>query len=61
MDADARGSGSTKRTAPEGTPDREAEARSKMPSTELMPRALALTFDFAPACPKAAPFGAQAM
>ena len=29
-----------KRTAPEGTPDREAEARSKMPSTELMPRAL---------------------
>ena len=40
MDADAQGSGSTKRTAPEGTPDREAEARSKMPSTELMPRAL---------------------
>ena len=29
-----------KKTAPEGHPGREAEARSKMASTELMPRVL---------------------
>ena len=34
------GLGSTKRAAPEGTPDREAEARSKIQSTELVPKAL---------------------
>eukprot|EP00434_Breviolum_minutum_P015816 symbB.v1.2.013933.t1/scaffold996.1/size145880/14 len=33
-------SGSTKRAAPEGTPDREAEARSKIQSTDLVPKAL---------------------
>ena len=40
MDVEAQGPGGAKRTAPEGTPDREAEARSKMASTELMPRVL---------------------
>ena len=34
--------GSTKRGAPEGTPDREADARSKLPSTAVVPRALAV-------------------
>ena len=33
--------GSRKRGAPEGTPDREADARSKLPSTGLVPRVLA--------------------
>ena len=38
---DAAGSGSTKRTVPEGTPDREADARSKMQSTTtIVPKAL---------------------
>eukprot|EP00434_Breviolum_minutum_P016777 symbB.v1.2.014798.t1/scaffold1089.1/size139057/10 len=32
--------GSAKRAAPEGTPDREAEARSKIQSTDLVPKAL---------------------
>ena len=41
MALDSAGSGSTKRVAPEGTPDREANARSKMPSTTtIVPRAL---------------------
>ena len=41
MALDAAGSGSTKRTAPEGTPDREADARSKMQSsTTIIPKAL---------------------
>ena len=31
---------STKRTAPTGTPDREAEARAKQSYTELVPKAL---------------------
>ena len=40
MALDAAGSGSTKRTAPEGTPDREANARSKMQSTTtIVPKA----------------------
>ena len=34
--------GSTKRGAPEGTPDRETDARSKLPSTAVVPRALAV-------------------
>ena len=33
-------SGSAKRAAPEGTPDRESEARSKIQSTDLVPKAL---------------------
>ena len=33
--------GSTKRGAPEGTPGREADARSKLPSTAIVPRVLA--------------------
>ena len=41
MALNAAGSGSTKRIAPEGTPDREADARSKMPSTTtIVPKAL---------------------
>ena len=39
MDVEAQGS--TKRGAPEGTPDREADARSKLPSTAIVPRVLA--------------------
>ena len=34
--------GSTKRGAPEGTPGRETDARSKLPSTAVVPRALAV-------------------
>ena len=34
--------GSTKREAPEGTPDREADARRKLPSTAVVRRALAV-------------------
>ena len=41
MPVDAAGPGSTKRAAPEGTPDREADARSKMSSTTtIVPKAL---------------------
>ena len=41
MLVDAAGPGSTKRAAPEGTPDREADARSKMGSTTtIFPKAL---------------------
>ena len=41
MLVDAAGPGSTKRAAPEGTPDREADARSKMGSTTtIVPKAL---------------------
>ena len=39
MDLEAQGS--TKRGAPEGTPVREADARSKLPSTAIVPRVLA--------------------
>lgn len=39
MDVEVQGS--TKRGAPEGTPDREADARSKVPSTAMVPRVLA--------------------
>ena len=41
-DIDMEANGSTKRGAPEGTPDREADARSKLPSTAVVPRALAV-------------------
>ena len=41
MLVDEAGPGSTKRAAPEGTPDREADARSKMSSTTtIVPKAL---------------------
>ena len=41
MPLDAAGPGSTKRAAPEGTPDREAGARSKMISTTtIVPKTL---------------------
>ena len=41
MPVDEAGPGSTKRSAPEGTPDREAGARSKMHSTtSIVPKAL---------------------
>ena len=41
MPVDAAGPGSTKRAAPEGTPDREADATSKMSSTTtIVPKAL---------------------
>ena len=40
MEQDLEGSQSVKRAAPEGTRDKEAERRSKMPSTEMVPRAL---------------------
>ena len=41
MLVDAAGPGSTKRAVPEGTPDREADARSKMGSTTtIVPKAL---------------------
>ena len=39
MDVDTA-QGSTKRPAPEGTPDREAQARTKAQASDLMPRAL---------------------
>ena len=39
MDVDTA-QGSTKRPAPEGTPDREAQARTKAQASELMPRIL---------------------
>ena len=41
-DIEMEAQGSTKRGAPEGTPDREADARSKLPSTAVVPRALAV-------------------
>ena len=40
MVCDGEHAGSVKRTAPEGTPDREALARSKMPSTDIVPKVL---------------------
>ena len=40
MEQDLEGSQSVKRAAPEGTPDKEAQSRSKMPSTDMVPRAL---------------------
>ena len=42
VDVEMDAQGSTKRGAPEGTPDREADARSKLPSTAVVPRALAV-------------------
>ena len=41
-DIDMEAQGSTKRGAPEWTPDREADARSKRPSTAVVPRVLAV-------------------
>ena len=40
MEQDLGGSHSVKRAAPEGTPDKEALSRSKMPSTDVVPRVL---------------------
>ena len=40
MEEDLGESHSVKRAAPEGTPDKEAQNRSKMPSTDMVPRAL---------------------
>ena len=40
MDIDGEGQGSTKRPAPEGTPDREAQARTKTHASEMIPRSL---------------------
>ncbi len=40
MEQDLGGSHSVKKAAPEGTPDKEAQNRSKMPSTDMVPRAL---------------------
>eukprot|EP00435_Cladocopium_sp_Y103_P033152 s3600_g8.t1 len=40
MELDAEGTTSVKRGAPEGTPDKEANARSKMQNTELVPKVL---------------------
>ena len=40
MVCDGEHAGSVKRTAPEGTLDREALARSKMPSTDIVPKVL---------------------
>ena len=40
MEQDFEGSQSVKRAAPEGTPDKEAQSRSKMPSTDMVPKAL---------------------
>ena len=40
MDIDGEGQGSTKRPAPEGTPDREAQARTKAHASEMIPRSL---------------------
>ena len=40
MDVDGEGQGSTKRPAPEGTPDREAQARTKAHASEMIPRSL---------------------
>ena len=37
---DGEGQGSTKRPAPEGTPDREAQARTKVHASEMIPRSL---------------------
>ena len=40
MDIDGEGQGSTKRPAPEGTPDRETQARTKAHASEMIPRSL---------------------
>eukprot|EP00434_Breviolum_minutum_P028622 symbB.v1.2.025326.t1/scaffold2451.1/size78874/11 len=40
MDIDGEGQGVTKRPAPEGTPDREAQARTKTHASEMIPRSL---------------------
>ena len=40
MEEDLEGSHGVKKAAPEGTPDKEAQNRSKMPSTDMVPRAL---------------------
>ena len=39
-DIDGEGQGSTKRPAPEGTPDRETQARTKTHASEMIPRSL---------------------
>ena len=40
MEQDVGGSHSVKKAAPEGTRDKETQNRSKMPSTDMVPRAL---------------------